>query len=145
VRKSTDHIVLAIRRRPAIMRRFWSFVERSAEDDACWEWRGSEARDGRPVFHVGQSTISVARLAWLWSTGEYPAAGRLRRSCHNRQCLRPAHLVWTLSATTERRLVAASDGYIPLPGAEVSPDDSGVGMRRTYRVTGSPPEADALT
>lgn len=116
--RSNDQFLLAIRRRPAIMLRFWSRVERLADDNACWEWQGSVSKDGRPVFHIGQSTISAARLAWLWSTGEYPLSGRLCRSCHNPLCLRPAHLMWTVSARTERRLSARSDGYVPVTGVK---------------------------
>jgi hypothetical protein len=143
VRPSNKQALLAVRRDPAIMVRFWSRVERPDDENACWEWRGCCSKDGHPAFHIGQSSISPSRLAWLWSAGEFPLGGRIHRRCQNPLCLRPAHLLWIVGATMEHRLSAESDGYVPVGGVKVVVDDPPGGWPRTVRITGTPSEAES--
>lgn len=142
VRTTNNQVLLAMRRDPAILARFWSNVERPDDKHACWEWRGRCSRDGLPAFHIGQARISPARVAWLWSTGDFPLGGRVHRRCENPLCVRPGHLAWIVGSIMARRLSAESDGYLPLSGVTTFVAGPPGHCRRTVRVTGIAAEAE---
>lgn len=143
VRKSNDRVLGAIRRNPRIIARFWSQVDRSEDENACWEWRGWCGRNGQPAFNVAQSRISPARVAWLLTTGEWPLGGRIHRQCGSPLCIRPSHLVWTVGSIMERRLSAESEGYLQISGVRVFVVNPSGDWRRTGRVTGMPRWSDS--
>jgi hypothetical protein len=121
---STHHpIVRAAARDPEVLVRFWASVDRSAADDACWEWRGRR-NEHRPIFTVKYSSVMAARFAWFAATGEFPVGGKVRHTCENGDCVRPEHLEWELGRRTERMLRARSDGYVCQAGIR-SVDDFG--------------------
>jgi hypothetical protein len=143
MRTANHPVLVAIRRKPAILARFWSHVDRSGDRDACWEWQGRRDRAGCPAFNVGQTRIAPARLAWLWSTGELPRGGRLHRRCQNALCVRPSHLEWIVGAVTERRLAAESDGYVAVSGVKVLVRDPPCRWPRAVRVAATSSEGES--
>ena len=123
MRTRNHKALLAIQRDPRIQERFWSRVEKSDAADGCWEWRGSVKPGGYPSIQIGNNSITPTVLSWYWSSGEFPLGGRLHQVCGNQICVRPSHLAWVVSRMTEQRLVAESEGYLPIVGIEVPVDD----------------------
>jgi len=73
--------------------RFWSYVDRSCHDQACWPWIGCRDEKGYGRFHVGESRNSsklAHRIAFGIATGEHPEA--VCHTCDNPSCCNPAHL-----------------------------------------------------
>jgi transcriptional regulator with XRE-family HTH domain len=54
----------------------------------CWNWTGKREQNGY-AMHGGKR---AARLGWEARHGPIPAGLLLRHLCHNRRCIRPAHL-----------------------------------------------------
>jgi transcriptional regulator with XRE-family HTH domain len=54
----------------------------------CWNWTGPCERHGYAI----RGGRKAARLAWEAQHGPIPEGLLLRHLCHNRRCIRPAHL-----------------------------------------------------
>jgi len=73
---------------------FWSKVDKSAGDDACWPWTSSIGRKGYGRARLGGGhTKSAHVLAWILLNGELPAnkPWGLHR-CDNPPCCNPKHV-----------------------------------------------------
>jgi hypothetical protein len=127
----------AIRHDPRVLARFWDRVEKSADQDGCWDWKGRVTPDGYPSFQVGQGSIAPSHVAWLWSTGDLPLGGRVRRLCENALCVRPSHLAWIVGRLMERRLATETDGYLHVPGIRVPIADAPTGSPQVLRLAAS--------
>ena len=126
-------IVRAIMHDPQVLARFWMSVDRSESADGCWVWRDKPScRYGYSVFRVRSHSVSTARVAWFAATGEFPLRGRIRHTCGSVSCVRPQHLVWELGRTSERELLATSDGYVSVAciGGASLPNAIGAEYRR---------------
>ena len=75
--------------------RFWAKVDRSGE---CWVWTAALGRDGYGRFGVKKSTVLAHRVAYVLCEGPIPQGVVLDHLCHNRACVRPAHLRQTDNA-----------------------------------------------
>jgi hypothetical protein len=105
-------IIHAIMHDPRVLERFWMSVDRDHSGEECWLWRDKpSSQGGYSVFRVRSHSVSIARVAWYASTGEFPLRGRIRHSCGNTACVRPQHLLWELGQIGQRALSATSDGY----------------------------------
>lgn len=69
--------------------RFWSRVDKT---DDCWNWTGSTLDDGYALFSVGGKNRLVHRYAYELQVGVIPDGMDIDHTCHNRRCVRPAHL-----------------------------------------------------
>lgn len=72
--------------------RFWSYVDRSGGDDACWPWIAATDPMGYGRFHVGvgpNATRLAHRIAYGLIHGELPPV--VRHRCDNPPCCNPAH------------------------------------------------------
>jgi hypothetical protein len=72
---------------------FWSKVDKT---EACWEWTGAK-------FPLGYGQVKVKvdgkwqpmgahRVAYIDQRGPIPAGKLVDHTCHNRSCVKPAHL-----------------------------------------------------
>lgn len=72
--------------------RFWSLVERGADDD-CWLWTGYVDRSGYGLFSWRGTRRPAHELALSFSTGEKRLPSlETCHSCDNPPCCNPAHL-----------------------------------------------------
>jgi hypothetical protein len=77
---------------PGINERFWSKVRKG---DGCWEWVGSQDRQGYGEFVVsmGPRVRSRAhRVAWELTNGPIPDGLNACHRCDNPVCVRPDHI-----------------------------------------------------
>lgn len=71
--------------------RFWSRVE-VGPDDVCWPYRRGKRTGGYGQFHVGYSSFSAHRFAYVLTHGSIPVDAVVRHKCDNPPCCNPAHL-----------------------------------------------------
>lgn len=77
---------------PHILARFWSKVERGA-DNECWEWRGWKSSRGYGVFNYPDGRKRGAhRITYALSRRELRAGEVIDHLCRNRGCVNPMHL-----------------------------------------------------
>lgn len=68
--------------------RFWSKVDRSGGENACWEWQGSQSKNGYGRF----GKRLAHRVAHELCIGSIPEGFVVHHKCHNRSCVNPKHL-----------------------------------------------------
>lgn len=80
---------------------FWSKVDKSAGDNACWPYLGCKDRKGygRKAYNIDGKNIhySTHRLALILHTGQCSEdllALHAPVICHNTSCCNPSHLRW---------------------------------------------------
>lgn len=72
------------------MKRFWSFVEKTA---SCWVWKGCLTHDGYGRFQVSPKTVLAHRFSYGLVHKIRPGLLVLHKTyCTNRRCVRPSHL-----------------------------------------------------
>lgn len=76
---------------------FWSFVDKSGD---CWLWTGS-ARNGHGWAVFGGRERGAERIAWLLTHGT-EASRDFSKTCGNRACVRPEHMMQTGKARNRR-------------------------------------------
>jgi hypothetical protein len=108
--------------------RFWSKVDRSGGDGACWPWLGAKNQCGYGVFlvatrHTGLDIrFTVAhRVSWILGGGVVPDGLVMDHLCRNRRCVNPAHLEVTTQRENTRRGLVCKTSPVYLAAAGVSP------------------------
>jgi len=81
-----------VKSREKQLERFWSKVDKSGGDDACWIWTGRVDRNGygHPWF-MGKPQYAH-RIAYMLSNERDPAELDVLHSCDNPACCNPLHL-----------------------------------------------------
>lgn len=71
--------------------RFWKYVLVDAPD-ACWNWDGGAAPDGRGRFYLQGKSFKAPRIALWLHTSRQPGDMSVCHSCNNPPCCNPRHL-----------------------------------------------------
>ena len=95
-----DHLTVSAGRRPRTPPevRFWSRVDRSGGDDACWIWNGALVRSPYGLEYglfgiTEDETVLAHRFAWEITNGKIPDDKILRHVvCRTTRCVNPRHL-----------------------------------------------------
>ena len=78
---------------PNRVKRFWSHVDRGA-DDQCWDWTGCRGGKGfYGKFSVAGQPRRSNRVAWTIANQQEPGNLIIRHTCDRPICCNPAHLV----------------------------------------------------
>ena len=77
--------------RPTIEERFWSFVDKTENEQGCWLWKGSLVH-GYGHFTIGYKMIRAQRFAYELLVGPVPDGLILDHLCRVTNCIRPDHL-----------------------------------------------------
>lgn len=78
--------------------RFWKRADRSGGPHACWPWKGSISKAGRPRY----GTRAARGVALELVRRDVPKS--TRSTCGNDLCVNPAHLI-----------AGAREAYVPIP------------------------------
>lgn len=74
--------------------RFWSKVDTSGGENACWEWLGTKDRYGYGRFWFNGKMEKAHRLAYQFTMGLIPEGQVIRHKiCRNSACCNPNHLL----------------------------------------------------
>jgi hypothetical protein len=79
---------------PAIIARFWRFVDVPADPRACWMWRGNAVgKMQHGQFALAHNVNRYAhRVSWLLRHGSIPDRLKVCHRCDVPRCVNPAHL-----------------------------------------------------
>ena len=90
--------------------------EHRPELGPCWEWMATRSK-GYGWVKIGGKGQSTHRVAWQFLVGSVPPGMKLDHQCHNRACVRPAHLrVATHKQNIEHRLGAQKNNTSGIRG-----------------------------
>lgn len=88
--------------------RFWRYVERSAEPDACWRWVGPSVALGYGRFRFHGKATLAHRVSWLLNRGPIPMGQFVLHRCPRGgvpSCVNPGHLALGTQADNMQDLV----------------------------------------
>lgn len=77
------------------LRQFWSLVDRSGGDEACWPWLGSRQSSGHGRFNFRGCQWLAHRFMWAITRGPIPDGLFVCHNCpggDHSWCVNPAHL-----------------------------------------------------
>ncbi len=75
-----------------IEERFWSKVDRSGGEDACWSWIAAKDTGGYGQFNVSGKQHGAHRVAFEMANGPIPDGLVVIHSCDRPACVNPSHL-----------------------------------------------------
>lgn len=82
--------------------RYWSQVDQSDNDRACWVWTGSVNSKGYGRFFVNGRHQGAHRLSWLLAGRAIHRNLLICHTCDNKRCVNPDHLIMADTATNNR-------------------------------------------
>jgi hypothetical protein len=91
--------------KPTTEQRFWSRVDRSAGDDACWPWIGAKTYRGYGAFWDGKKHSNGHRYSYELHSGvEIPDGMQIDHLCRVTYCVNPKHLELVTRKENMRRM-----------------------------------------
>lgn len=76
---------------PTLEERFWSKVDKSNGDNACWIWKASRNEYGYGKIRYNGVLRKATHVVWFLTYGAFPTLDILH-SCDNTPCINPKHL-----------------------------------------------------
>lgn len=93
------------------VKRFWSKVDKSSGEDACWIWTAHiNERSYGTVTWKGKNQRSN-RVAWEIAHGEIPEGMHVLHKCDNKRCVNPDHLFLGTQADNMKDMRAKGREY----------------------------------
>jgi hypothetical protein len=81
-------------------------------DSQCVEWTGAVTSTGYGIVHVGSTTTTAHRAAWVAAHGPIPDDWQVDHLCRNPRCVSLDHLeAVTASENVRRKLAAGPDRW----------------------------------
>jgi hypothetical protein len=90
--------------------KFWPFVEKS--ESGCWEWTGPRDSDDYGRASYKGRRHQAHKLSYLIHRGEIDVGKIVARTCGNRLCVNPNHLVLRTSKENSEKLPNSYDYII---------------------------------
>ena len=98
--------------------RFWSKVDKSGGEDACWNWIASRNDDGYGKIRVSEKILTAHRVAWKLNNGSIPEKMCILHTCDNPSCVNIKHLfLGTRSDNMQDMINKKRDGCYTRPEA----------------------------
>lgn len=72
--------------------RFWMYVERPDDTDACWLWTGYISENGYGIFGIKGRQYKAHRVSYFIEHGRIDNDRLVLHRCDVRACVNPAHL-----------------------------------------------------
>lgn len=75
-----------------IVKRFWSRVDRTDNENDCWLWQGGRSGDRYGYFFIHPRNQLAHRVSWMFTHGTIPDGMKVCHKCDRVLCVNPNHL-----------------------------------------------------